>query len=220
MSVMLLKNFCRKNIQQKKYKYDENIKEGYIISYTPQKGVELPPGTEVQMVVSKGPEEKPFPMPDLVGKDQSMATSIITTSNLTLGQVRPEFDDTVEEGKVVSQYPLKDTPVTEGTTVNLVVSKGPDPATLPPDPPPVDPGTVTDPTPVTKYINVKLDGYEGTVMVRVLMDSVEVGSGSADASMDASVDIAVHGTTGMGVKELAIYINGVASGTDRVNFDE
>ncbi len=215
-----LRELGLKPVAPPEYKYDENIKEGYIISYTPQKGVELPPGTEVQMVVSKGPEEKPFPMPDLVGKDQSMATSIITTSNLTLGQVQPEFDDTVEEGKVVSQYPLKDTPVTEGTTVNLVVSKGPDPATLPPDPPPVDPGTVTDPTPVTKYINVKLDGYEGTVMVRVLMDSVEVGSGSADASMDASVDIAVHGTTGMGVKELAIYINGVASGTDRVNFDE
>jgi uncharacterized alkaline shock family protein YloU len=37
--------------------------------------------------------------------------------------------------------------------------------------------------------------------------------------MDTAVDVAVQGMTGMGTKEVAIYINGVASGTKTVDFD-
>jgi len=216
-----LRELGLKPVVPPEYEYHETIEEGYIISYTPQEGLELPPGTEVYMVVSKGPADKPFPMPDLVGKNESMARSIIENSNLTPGNMREEFDDTVEAGKVVSQYPLADTDVTEGTTVNLVISKGPDPATQTTEPPVTDdPEPPTDPTPVTKSIHIKLDGYEGTVNVRVLMDGNQVFSQDVDTSMETGVDVPVQGTTGMGVKELAVYLNGVASGTYKVNFDE
>ena len=80
------------------------------------------------------------------------------------------------------------------------------------DPPPVA-------QTVTKTVTVSLEGREGPVNVRLLLDGTEVGSASADASLDLEVDVAVQGTVGMGVKELAIYINGVASGTARVDFD-
>ena len=135
------------------------------------KDVELPPGTEVQIVVSKGPEDKPFPMPDLVGKTQALAETIISNSNLAQGKFEPQHDDTIEKGKVVSQYPLANTDVTEGTEVNLVISLGPDPNTQPP--------VVEPPTPqgVTKTVNVPLYAYAGTgtVTIRLLMDGAEDG---------------------------------------------
>ena len=68
-------------------------------------------------------------------------------------------------------------------------------------------------------VNVSLEGYEGSVTIRLLLDGVEVGSATADATMDTAVDVAVQGMTGMGTKEVAIYINGVASGTKTVDFD-
>ena len=195
------------------YENHDTIEEGFVISYTPMKDVELPPGTEVQIVVSKGPADEPFPMPELVGKTQALAESIITTSNLKRGRVDPQYDDTVEEGKVVSQYPLADAQVTEGTEVNLVISLGPDPSTQPPviDPP------VTNPTGTTKTVEVPLHGFEGSVTVRLLMDGAEVGYKIADANMDTVVSFNVTGT---GTKVLSYFINGEAVGTITVNFDE
>ncbi|WP_160663055.1 Stk1 family PASTA domain-containing Ser/Thr kinase [Colidextribacter sp. OB.20] len=218
-----LRGIGLKPVVPPEYQYDDEIKEGYIISYTPQEGLQLPPGTEVQMVVSKGPAVKELELPNFEGMTKEMAEKTITQRNLDLENSKFEevYDPNVEAGKVISQYPIANTKVTEGTAVNLIISKGPDPATLPPDPPAVDdPGPDVPPsTPVTKFINVKLDGYEGMVNIRVLLDGAEVGSGTADAAMESSVDIPVHGSTGMGVREVAVYINGVAGGTHKVDFD-
>ena len=117
------------------------------------------------------------------------------------------FDDEVEEGKVISQYPLADTDVTEGTEVNLVISKGPDPATQQPN----------QPTTGTKNVTVPLDRFEGMVTVQLFMDGGEVGKETVDATLDDGVTFSVSGT---GMKTLTYYVNGVAEGTIPVNFDE
>ena len=189
------------------YQNHETIEQGFVISYTPMEGVEVPPGTEVQIVVSKGPEDKPFPMPKLVGMTKSRALTEIGNCNLAKGNTeQEEYDDEIEEGKVISQYPLEGTDVTEGTEVNLVISKGPDPASQP-----------TEPVGKTKTISVPLHGYEGMVSIRLLMDGAEVGSGTEDATLNEAASFEV---TGSGQKELAVYINGVLSQTISVNFDE
>ena len=190
------------------YENSETIEQGFVISYTPMEGVEVPPGTEVQIVLSKGPEDKPFPMPKLVGMTKARALAEIENKNLQQGNVeQEEYDDEIEEGKVISQYPLENAEVTEGTEVNLVISKGPDPANKPPEPPAGN----------TKTVSVPLHGYEGMVSVRLLMDGVEVGSKLEDATLNEATPFEVTGT---GQKELAYYINGEARGTIPVNFDE
>ena len=190
------------------YQNSETVEQGMIISYTPMEGVEVPPGTVVQMVVSKGPEDKPFPMPELVGMTKSRALTEISNCNLIEGNVdQEEYDDEVEEGKVISQYPLADTDVTEGTEVNLVISKGPDPATQQPN----------QPTTGTKNVTVPLDRFEGMVTVQLFMDGGEVGKETVDATLDDGVTFSVSGT---GMKTLTYYVNGVAEGTIPVNFDE
>ena len=212
-----LRELGLKPVAPPEYKYDDTIEEGYIISYTPLKGVELTPGTEVHMVVSKGPEEEEIPMPDLAGMTEAMARSTLDMYELTAGRFEPQYDDTVEEGKVVSQYPLKDTKVKKGATVNVIISKGPDPATQTPDPG-TDPDPGNDPSLVTRVISVSLSGHSGTVNVRVLMDGSQVYSQDWDANMNMAVDVPIRGKAEMGTKELAIYIDGVLSHTDTVDF--
>ncbi|MCI8688137.1 MAG: Stk1 family PASTA domain-containing Ser/Thr kinase [Lawsonibacter sp.] len=212
-----LRELGLKPVAPPEYQYNDTIPEGYIISYTPLKGVELPPGTEVHMVVSKGPAEEEIPMPDLVGMTADLARSTLDMYGLTEGRFQPEYDDTVDEGKVVSQYPLKDTKVKKGTTVNVIISKGPDPATQTPDPgTDLDPSS--DPSLVTRVISVSLSGHSGTVNVRVLMDGSQVYSQDWDANMNMAVDVPIRGKAEMGTKELAIYIDGVLSHTDTVDF--
>lgn len=198
------------------YENSETIEQGFIISYTPLARVPVPPGTEVQIVVSKGPADKPFPMPKLVDMDEELANITIGQHNLDPNGKRDYIHDPeVPEGKVITQYPLEGTEVTEGTAVNLVISKGPDPATVSPDPP-----EGQDPIPVTKSFTVPLDGYEGEVNLRVLMDGAQVWNQNYDATMETAAEVQVQGTRGMGTKEVTIFINGVAKGTESVNFDE
>ena len=203
------------------YENHETVEKGYIISYTPMEGVPLSPGAEVHMVVSKGPKVNTFPMPDLSGMTESLAKTTYLSNNLAEGRTDHEYHPTIEEGEVISQYPLFKTEVSEGTEVNLVISKGPDPSTQTPDPPPVtdpDPDTGTDPEPipVSKTERIDLSSHEGTINVRVLMDGAEVFGKDIDANMESWVDVTVTGT---GTKELAVYVNGVLDHTVPVNFD-
>ena len=199
------------------YENHETIEQNHIISYTPQANLPLPPGTEVHMVVSRGPKDIPIKVPNLEGMTQSLAESTINTYNLKTGRIDDtQYSDTVPAGKVISQYPTAETEVSEGTEVNLIISAGPDPATQTPDvpePPPVQP----DPNTVTREEMIILEGFEGVVNLRVLMDGVEVCNENVDTTMNVSWPVQVTGT---GVKELAIYINGVASGTQKVDFTQ
>ena len=161
------------------------------------------------MVVSRGPKLEEIEMPELLGKTQTEAENQISLYKLTPGKTESQHDDTVEEGKVISQYPLAGTKVEEGTVVNLLVSLGPDPDKKSPEPP--------APQPSTKTQTINLAAFDGLVSVRVLMDGVQVfGEDNIDANMEPSVEFEVTGT---GQKELAVYINGVLDSTIPVDFD-
>ena len=189
------------------YEYDDEVEENHVISYTPLKGVPLTPGSEVQMVVSKGPEKKTFAMPNLVDMTLERAKSTIGTYNLSDGKVDEVYDETIPAGKVISQYPTAGTEVAEGDQVNLSVSLGPDPSTMPPEP-----------TEVTKTIYVPMPGdAEGLVNVRVLVDGEEVLNQALDATMSAQVPVTVTGT---GVKTLTYYFDGEFGGTMTVDLTQ
>ena len=190
------------------YEYHDTIEANHIISFTPLKDVPLSPGTEVQMVVSKGPKVDTLKMPNLLEMSQETALSTIRLNNLKEGRVDEKvYHDTIPEGYVVSQYPTAGTVVDEGTEVNLQISKGPDPSTLPPEP-----------QEVTKTFYIELSPeLEGIVNVKVLMDGVSILNEDVDTAMQTSVPVEVTGT---GTKILSIYFDGVASGTQEVTLTE
>ncbi|MGC9054586.1 MAG: PASTA domain-containing protein, partial [Candidatus Hydrogenedens sp.] len=63
-------------------------------------------------------------VPDVVGKTEAEARSLITSAGLVVGSITREYSDTVPAGKVISQNPPAQTQVNSGSAVNLVVSKG------------------------------------------------------------------------------------------------
>ena len=74
---------------------------------------------------------------------QTDAETAISQAGLTTGTVTQQYSDTVPEGDVISQSPEAGTEVECGSTVDLVVSQGPEPngcfggATVPPAKPPM-----------------------------------------------------------------------------------
>jgi len=184
------------------YEFHDEIPEGHVISFTPLADTPVYPGTtQVQMVLSKGPERKEFIMPSLLEMTQENAESRITTMNLVVGSVTPVYSETVGVGKVVSQYPDATTTVKEGTRVNLEISKGPDPSLPPPE--------------VTKTVTIQLPDAGKVINVQVMMDGDLIHIENVDTAMTSAIEFEV---TASGTKDLTIYIDGALYKTIKKEF--
>jgi serine/threonine-protein kinase len=109
--------------------FSETAAVGTIISTDPAPGDSAKVDSTVSAVVSKGPER--YDVPAVKGITQAKATAAITAANLTLGSITEAYDDKVEIGAVVSTSPKIGSSVKPGTTVDIVVSKGPQPVPVP-----------------------------------------------------------------------------------------
>ncbi|MBP9002133.1 MAG: PASTA domain-containing protein [Candidatus Hydrogenedentes bacterium] len=101
----------------------DTVAAGSVIGQDPVGGTEVTLGTSVDLVVSTGSCNAV--VPDVVGLTQVAATTAITAAGLYVGTVTEQCSDTVAAGSVISQNPVAGTAVTEGSTVDLVVSSGP-----------------------------------------------------------------------------------------------
>ena len=79
---------------------------------------------------------KDVSLPSVTGLQRAAAEKAITDAGLVVGEVTEEFSPTVDKNIVISQDPSPSTDgfVAPGSTVNLVVSKGPAPPTKVDDP--------------------------------------------------------------------------------------
>ncbi|MHC4500362.1 MAG: PASTA domain-containing protein, partial [Planctomycetota bacterium] len=105
--------------------YDPNIPVGSVISQDPNAGSSVLPDTFVDLVVSLGPE--PVTVPDVVGMLQATAEATITAASLVVDNVTTSYDPVIATGNVISQNPVAGSSVLPGTSVDLVVSLGPQP---------------------------------------------------------------------------------------------
>ena len=108
--------------------YDDKVDLGDVVSSSPKAGASVKPGTAVDLVVSKGPE--PVPVPDVIGRKLSAAKAALQKAGLK-ADVTERFSDEVAAGVVISVKPKPGSIVNSGTRVDLVVSKGPPPVTVP-----------------------------------------------------------------------------------------
>ena len=88
-----------------------------------------PCGTAVDLVVSTG--LCPVTVPNVVDTPQASAEAAIIAAGLTVGTVTTTCDNSIVAGNVISQNPAGGTSQPPGTAVNLVVSTGPCPVTVP-----------------------------------------------------------------------------------------
>lgn len=70
-------------------------------------------------------------VPNVAGLTQAAAQSALVAANLQVGNVSTAFDNNVPSGQVISQQPLAGASVPTGSTVDLVVSQGPAPVSVP-----------------------------------------------------------------------------------------
>jgi serine/threonine-protein kinase len=103
-----------------------------ILAQSPAAGTDLEQGRTLELRVSLGPTL--VPMPSVVGQTQEAATSTLNQAGLTVGKVTPANDEKVAKGSVVSVSApdAANGQVPKGSTVDLVISSGPAPRTVPP----------------------------------------------------------------------------------------
>jgi len=108
----------------------DTVPAGNVISQSPAGGSLVAPGSTVGLVVSSGPCPVLVTVPDVVGVELDAALNALVAAGLLVETVEV-CDDNIPAGEVISQNPVAGTAVTEGSTVNLVVSSGPCPVTVP-----------------------------------------------------------------------------------------
>jgi serine/threonine-protein kinase len=82
----------------------------------------------VTLTVSAGPP--PVAVPDLTGLDRSSATDRLAAAGLRLGQVNQQYSETVPADGVLD-WAAKGGQLAKGTAVDVLVSAGPQPRTVP-----------------------------------------------------------------------------------------
>lgn len=100
---------------------DDNVEQGYFISSTPTPGTSVERGSEVEVILSSGPDS--VQVPDIVGKTTSEASSLLADQGLRIGSSET-VDSTSEKDTVVSSDPQAGSSVEEGTAVNIEVASG------------------------------------------------------------------------------------------------
>ena len=106
------------------YSYSNSVSEGDVIGTTPSAHTQASKDTKIVMKVSKGAEKKT--VPNVIGKNDQDAQNEITSAGLTV-TVTYDYNDSVEEGKVVSQTLNAGKKVAAGTNVGITVSRGQEP---------------------------------------------------------------------------------------------
>ena len=103
--------------------YSDDIPEDRVTRTDPEAGATLKNNQFVTIYISMGKETKTVLVPNVVGKDASIAEATLTAKNLKVNK-KEEFSNTVPSGTVISQTPSENAEVEEGSTVTIVVSKG------------------------------------------------------------------------------------------------
>src|ERR1700675_1351359 len=99
------------------------VATGNVISQDPASGNSVAQGSQVNLVISSGPQM--VIVPNVEGLTQDAATTAITAAKLMVGTVTQQSSNTVATGNVISQDPASGNSVAQGSQVNLVISSGP-----------------------------------------------------------------------------------------------
>ncbi len=109
--------------------YSESVAAGDVVSTDPGGGERILDGGTVTVVLSLGPER--YEVPVLRGMAEDEALQQLADANLELGDIVRRFNERIDEGVVLSSDPGQGKQLRPGSTVDLVVSRGPRPIKVP-----------------------------------------------------------------------------------------
>lgn len=109
--------------------FSEDVPKGEVMGTDPGPGDRIRKKGEVALTVSKGPER--YRVPQLTGLEEEAARSALESVRLIVGQVSQAYSETVPSGRVIVFSPKFDTVMKPGESVNLAISQGKKPITVP-----------------------------------------------------------------------------------------
>lgn len=198
--------------------FSDEVEAGKITRTDPAAGEELEKGATLTIYISKGKEDKKATVPDLYGMSQSGAKQALEGQGLTLGSV-DQVESSAAVGTVVWQSVNKGTEVSQGTAVNIQISKGKSQQTSPPDTSDDDEpsgggsggGSTQQPTtPTTGSATIPVALPDNTDMAHVVI-SVD-GVVQYDETLETSMgSVSVPLTSSPGQHEVTVSVDGVSS---------
>jgi serine/threonine-protein kinase len=105
------------NIGKVTKEFHERVDLGLVIRQSVRGDAEAPIGSDIDLVISKGPT--PVPVPKVVGLEQSDATAALEAEGFVVS-VSEEFSERVDKGVVISQTPTRGTDYQPGNSVSIV----------------------------------------------------------------------------------------------------
>jgi len=108
--------------------YSDAVAVGLVVTTDPAAGTELKRSSQVTLLVSQG--VKPVAMPGVVGDDQATALATLRKVGLK-ANISNDYSEKYAIGIVIDGTPNTGVEVAKGSTVELVVSKGPPPVQVP-----------------------------------------------------------------------------------------
>ena len=178
--------------------FNDEVPNGYVLRTEPAAGASLTAGDTVTLTVSKGPEVVLVEMPDLMGRSENEALTLLEAAGLNWEPVvYEEYDGT--PGQVIYQSVEAHTEVEKGTIVVFKISIEP---ALPPD--------VTISLPIQL---IETDGEQ--VEVWVMVDGMTVYNAAHDPSIGS---ITVDLTAMQGDHLVEVYQNRVPYSSEVVPF--
>ncbi len=109
--------------------YNVAVTAGFVISTTPAAGAEVKSGDNIVLKVSKGGEISTVLVPQFVGMTEKEARLDVEKYSLKVGTVTYEYSDQ-PAGTILNQSRIAFNTVVEGTSIDFIVSKGPEPKTV------------------------------------------------------------------------------------------
>jgi beta-lactam-binding protein with PASTA domain/predicted Ser/Thr protein kinase len=96
---------------------------GQVVTTNPSSGIDVPPGSVVELRVGRGPDN--VQVPDLVGQTAAEAQASVQRLGLSLAPVpqQREVDDSTQVGRVLSQDPAAGQFLAPGTPVLLTIGR-------------------------------------------------------------------------------------------------
>jgi len=118
------------NVRTGKGRYSMAAAEGTVIRIEPEAGTRIRKGSSVKLVPSLGPH--PVPVPNVVSLPLDEARRKLVKAHLALGDnPKEEYSDTIAAGSVIRQSVPFGQEAPRGSSIAVVLSKGPTPQPVP-----------------------------------------------------------------------------------------
>ncbi len=157
------------------YVDNEEFELDVVVETDPEMDADVKAGDSVTLYVSRGKEEvEEATVPKLEGKTKAQAKKALEDKGLELGEVKMAYSDDVAKGLVISQGVKAKSKLPIGSTVDIVVSKGPKPEeTTTPEPTTEEPTTpeptTEEPTTAKKY-NASVNLKKSDIVAKLTLD--------------------------------------------------